>query len=171
VNGHDTQVADSDAGTPDARAVSSCPAEEVVADIFDAFGRHHVQAVTGLLCDDVIEDLPGVGAVEGINNEREFLIGLFAAFPDLRVEVLPRYRCATGRRISRRALGAGHVPCARACATLSTVPVSSLAIPVTDDETAALERRMRSVTPSRAIFDGADLVRTCAAIVMEPART
>ena len=87
MNGHDTQVADSDAGTPDARAVSSCPAEEVVADIFDAFGRHHVQAVTGLLCDDVIEDLPGVGAVEGINNEREFLIGLFAAFPDLRVEV------------------------------------------------------------------------------------
>jgi predicted ester cyclase len=87
VNDHDTQVADSDAGTPDARAVSSCPAEEVVADIFDAFGRHHVQAVTGLLCDDVIEDLPGVGAVEGINNEREFLIGLFAAFPDLRVEV------------------------------------------------------------------------------------
>jgi SnoaL-like domain len=78
----DTQVAGSESCTRDVRAANGRPAEEVVADFFDAFGRHDVEAITALLCDDVIEDLPGVGAVEGINNEREFLIGLFAAFPD-----------------------------------------------------------------------------------------
>jgi steroid delta-isomerase-like uncharacterized protein len=87
VDEQDTQVAGSELRTLGARATSGRPAEEVVADFFDAFGRHDVEAITALLCDDVIEDLPGVGAVEGINDEREFLIGLFAAFPDLRVEV------------------------------------------------------------------------------------
>jgi hypothetical protein len=43
---------------------------------------------------------------------------------------------------------------------LSTAPVLSLAIPLTDYETAALESRPRAEIPSSAISDGAEFVRT-----------
>ena len=61
--------------------------EQVVADFFDAFGRRDVGAIRRLLTDDVVEELPGTPPIEGIEDECAFLAGLFAAFPDMQVEV------------------------------------------------------------------------------------
>jgi steroid delta-isomerase-like uncharacterized protein len=58
-----------------------------VDEFFAAFGRHDVDAIIRLCTDDVVEDVTGVGPVEGTDNERAFLGELFAAFPDLSVEV------------------------------------------------------------------------------------
>jgi steroid delta-isomerase-like uncharacterized protein len=61
--------------------------EQIVAKFFDAFGRHDVDAVGRLLTDDIVEQLPGMPPIEGIDSECAFLEGLFSAFPDLQVEV------------------------------------------------------------------------------------
>jgi steroid delta-isomerase-like uncharacterized protein len=62
-------------------------AAAMAVEFFYAFGRHDVDAIIRLCTDDVVEELPGVGPVEGIDNERAFLEELFGAFPDLSVEV------------------------------------------------------------------------------------
>ena len=61
--------------------------EQVVAAFFDAFGRHDVEAIRRLLTDDIVEELSGTSPIEGIENECAFLTGLFAAFPDMQVDV------------------------------------------------------------------------------------
>jgi hypothetical protein len=45
----------------------------IVDKFFAAFGRHDVDAIIRLCTDDVVEDLTGVGPVEGTDNERAFL--------------------------------------------------------------------------------------------------
>ena len=62
-------------------------AEAVVADWFDAFARRDVEALMQLASDDILEELPGVGVINGLVEERAFLSGLFASFPDLETEV------------------------------------------------------------------------------------
>jgi steroid delta-isomerase-like uncharacterized protein len=70
-----------------ASAAGRSRAEQAVADFFDAFGRRDVRAISQLLTDDVVEELPGTPPIEGIEAECAFLTGLFAAFPDMHVEV------------------------------------------------------------------------------------
>ena len=80
-------------GRPSAPHLLGAPAagrfspEQLVADFFDAFGRRDVQAIRHLLTDDVVEELSGTPPIEGIEAECAFLTGLFAAFPDMHVEV------------------------------------------------------------------------------------
>ena len=62
-------------------------AEAVVADWFDAFARRDVEALMALASDNIVEELPGVGVISGLEQERAFLSGLFASFPDLETEV------------------------------------------------------------------------------------
>jgi steroid delta-isomerase-like uncharacterized protein len=62
-------------------------AEAVVSDWFDAFARRDVEALMQLASDDIVEVLPGVGVITGLVEERAFLSGLFASFPDLETEV------------------------------------------------------------------------------------
>jgi steroid delta-isomerase-like uncharacterized protein len=76
-----------DLAAGEARGIDGRSPEAVVTAFFDAFGRHDVEAIIALLSDDIVEDLPGVGPLEGIESERAFLTGLFAAFPDMVVEV------------------------------------------------------------------------------------
>jgi steroid delta-isomerase-like uncharacterized protein len=61
--------------------------EQVVAAFFDAFGRHDVEAIRRLLTDDIVEELSGTSPIAGIENECAFLTALFAAFPDMQVDV------------------------------------------------------------------------------------
>jgi steroid delta-isomerase-like uncharacterized protein len=61
--------------------------EQVVAAFFDAFGRHDVETIRRLLTDDIVEELSGTSPIAGIENECAFLTGLFAAFPDMQVDV------------------------------------------------------------------------------------
>jgi steroid delta-isomerase-like uncharacterized protein len=61
--------------------------EEVVRDFYAAYGRRDVDAMMSLVSEDVVEDLSGIGVVAGADQEREFLAGLIAAFPDLVTEV------------------------------------------------------------------------------------
>jgi steroid delta-isomerase-like uncharacterized protein len=59
----------------------------VATEFFDAFGRRDVDALMQIVSDDIVEDLPGVGIVSGLDEERAFLTGLFGSFPDLTTEV------------------------------------------------------------------------------------
>jgi steroid delta-isomerase-like uncharacterized protein len=61
--------------------------EQVVRDFYAAYGRRDVEAMMSLVSDDIVEDLSGIGLVTGAQDEREFLSGLLAAFPDLVTEV------------------------------------------------------------------------------------
>lgn len=61
--------------------------EQVVAAFFEAFGRHDVDAIRRLLTDDIVEEVPGMSPIEGIENECAFITGLFATFPDLQADV------------------------------------------------------------------------------------
>jgi steroid delta-isomerase-like uncharacterized protein len=59
----------------------------VATEFFEAFGRRDVDALMQIVSEDIVEDLPGVGIVSGLEEERAFLTGLFGSFPDLTTEV------------------------------------------------------------------------------------
>jgi steroid delta-isomerase-like uncharacterized protein len=61
--------------------------EQVVANFLEAIGRHDVEAIGRVCANDIVELLPGTPPLEGIDNELAFARGLFAAFPDLEIEV------------------------------------------------------------------------------------
>jgi limonene-1,2-epoxide hydrolase len=61
--------------------------EQVVAEYLDAFGRHDVEALGRMCTDDIVELLAGIPPLEGIDSELGFARELFAAFPDMEVEV------------------------------------------------------------------------------------
>jgi steroid delta-isomerase-like uncharacterized protein len=63
------------------------PAEDVVADFWEAMRRRDVEAVMRLVSDDIVEILPGVGVINGPAEERAFLTAFFASFPDMRSDV------------------------------------------------------------------------------------
>jgi len=69
------------------RAAASPAAESVARDFFDAFNRKDVERVMRLVSDDIVEDLPGIGIVEGTEQERAMLNALFSSFPDMATEV------------------------------------------------------------------------------------
>jgi steroid delta-isomerase-like uncharacterized protein len=71
-------------------------AEAVVADWFEAFGRRDVEALMELASEDIVEELPGVGVISGLVEERAFLTALFESFPDLETEV---QRVTAGGRV------------------------------------------------------------------------
>jgi steroid delta-isomerase-like uncharacterized protein len=61
--------------------------EQVVANFLDALGRHDLDAFSRACADDIVELLPGTPPMEGIDDELTFARELFAAFPDLEIEV------------------------------------------------------------------------------------
>lgn len=61
--------------------------EQVVANFLDAFGRHDLEAMSRVCADDIVELQPGTPPMEGIDNQLAFGRGLFAAFPDMEIEV------------------------------------------------------------------------------------
>src|SRR5258705_12186841 len=61
--------------------------EQVVANFLDALGRHDLDAFSRACADDIVELLPGTPPMEGIDDELAFARELFAAFPDLEIEV------------------------------------------------------------------------------------
>jgi steroid delta-isomerase-like uncharacterized protein len=69
------------------RAAASPAAESVARDFFDAFDRKDVERVMSLVSDDIVEDVPGVGIIEGAEEERAFLNSLFSSFPDMATEM------------------------------------------------------------------------------------
>jgi steroid delta-isomerase-like uncharacterized protein len=60
----------------------------IATEFFDAFARRDVDALMQMVSADIVEDLPGVGIVSGPEQERAFLTGLFASFPDLATDVI-----------------------------------------------------------------------------------
>jgi steroid delta-isomerase-like uncharacterized protein len=62
-------------------------ARRIATEFFDAFGRRDADALMEMVSPDIVEDLPGVGVISGLEQERAFLTGLFASFPDLATEV------------------------------------------------------------------------------------
>lgn len=73
--------------TTAARSTDNRSPEVVVADFFEAMAHRDVEALMQMVSDDIVEDLPGVGVVTGVVEERAFLTALFASFPDLTTEV------------------------------------------------------------------------------------
>ncbi|MDT5197131.1 MAG: hypothetical protein QOG79_1560 [Mycobacterium sp.] len=61
--------------------------EQVVKDFLGALGRHDVEGIGRACADDIVEVLSGTAPLEGIDNEMAFARDLFAAFPDLEIEV------------------------------------------------------------------------------------
>jgi len=61
--------------------------EQVVKDFLGALGRHDVEGIGRACADDIVEVLSGTAPLEGVDNEMAFARGLFAAFPDLEIEV------------------------------------------------------------------------------------
>ena len=61
--------------------------EQVVKDFLGALGRHDVEGIGRACADDIVEVLSGAAPLEGIDNEMAFARDLFAAFPDLEIEV------------------------------------------------------------------------------------
>jgi steroid delta-isomerase-like uncharacterized protein len=70
-----------------ADAVRGRTPEQVVADFLDALGRHDVEGIGRVCADNIVEVLSGTAPLEGIDNELAFARDLFAAFPDLEIEV------------------------------------------------------------------------------------
>ena len=70
-----------------AAAVRGRTPEHVVADFLDALGRHDVEGISRVCADSIVEVLSGTAPLEGIDNELAFARDLFAAFPDLEIEV------------------------------------------------------------------------------------
>ena len=67
--------------------VSDRSPEAVARDFFDAFDRKDVEKLLSLVSDDIVEDVPGVGIIEGTEQERSFLNSLFSSFPDMATDV------------------------------------------------------------------------------------
>jgi steroid delta-isomerase-like uncharacterized protein len=81
----DRSVPESEPGI--ATAARGRTPEQVVAIFLDALGRQDLEAFSRVCADDIVELLPGAPPMEGIDNELAFARGLFAAFPDLEIEV------------------------------------------------------------------------------------
>lgn len=64
---------------------SITPAEKrrILDGFYTAYLARDVDAMMTWVTDDIVEDLSGIGYVTGAMEERQFLTGLFAAFPDL----------------------------------------------------------------------------------------
>jgi steroid delta-isomerase-like uncharacterized protein len=67
--------------------------EQVVSSFYDAYARRDIEAMMSHVSDDIVEDLSGIGLVTGAEQEREFLTGVLAAFPDLATEVTRMLAC------------------------------------------------------------------------------
>ena len=74
-------------GSGNATAARGRTPEQVVANFLDALGRHDVEAISRVCADDIVELLPGTPPMEGIENELAFARGLFAAFPNMEIDV------------------------------------------------------------------------------------
>jgi steroid delta-isomerase-like uncharacterized protein len=70
----------------------------VVGEFFDAMGRRDIEATMDLVSDDIVEDLAGVGVINGVAEERAFLTAFFGSFPDMQTEV--RRVTAQGRVVA-----------------------------------------------------------------------
>jgi steroid delta-isomerase-like uncharacterized protein len=73
--------------TGSATAAAGRMPQQVVADFLAAFGRRDVEAIGKVCSDDIVESLPGTPPLEGIDSELAFISSLFAAFPDMEIEV------------------------------------------------------------------------------------
>ena len=60
--------------------------EQVVRDFYAAYARRDIDEMMSHVSDGIVEDLSGVGLVTGAQQEREFLAGVIASFPDLVTE-------------------------------------------------------------------------------------
>jgi steroid delta-isomerase-like uncharacterized protein len=60
---------------------------EVARAIFDAVGRHDLDAAMDLVAEDSVDDFVAIGRYEGRAAIRTFFDGLLAAFPDFAMEV------------------------------------------------------------------------------------
>ena len=61
--------------------------EQVVRDFYAAYARRDIDEMMSHVSDGIVEDLSGVGLVTGAQQEREFLAGVIASFPDLVTEL------------------------------------------------------------------------------------
>jgi steroid delta-isomerase-like uncharacterized protein len=69
----------------------------VVAAVFDHINNHDLEGWKSLAADDVRQDWPIVGRLEGVSAVAEQFRALFDAFPDLHLEVL--HTAAEGKHV------------------------------------------------------------------------
>ena len=67
--------------------------EQVVRDFYAAYARRDIDEMMSHVSDGIVEDLSGVGLVTGAQQEREFLAGVIASFPDLVTELTGVLAC------------------------------------------------------------------------------
>ncbi len=64
------------------------PNENLISIVFERLNQHDIGALDPLIADDVSEDWPIVGRLEGRAAVVAHFRALFAALPDLRIEIL-----------------------------------------------------------------------------------
>lgn len=68
-------------------AKRSATPSDVARAIFDALGRHDLDAALDLVAEDSVDDFVAIGRFDGRPAIRAFFDGLLAAFPDFAIEV------------------------------------------------------------------------------------
>lgn len=59
----------------------------LVESIFERVNEHDADALVPFAADGIVEDWPVVGRLEGVPAVRDYFAGMFAAVPDLHVEI------------------------------------------------------------------------------------